>query len=149
MAKSSKPPGGTSHIRFVMVEAEIANGDITSITQAITNALRGPTPTIVKRIAAPAIQVNGAAEPADEPEVTEDASEGLDAVDVTPAAPKRKAQRRVAAKPQPIEIDVDSNPPLSSLGTFKSNNKRYLAIAAWLHDHRNIEIIDERHIYSC
>jgi hypothetical protein len=146
MAKNSGKPVGTSRIRFVMVDAEIADGDITSITTAITNALRGPTPTVVKRIAAPA--TNGHTEPV-EADLVEETDEELDAVDVTPAAPKKKAQRRVVAKPQPIEIDVDSDPPLSSLGTFKSNHKRYLAIAAWLHDHRNIEVIDERHIYTC
>jgi hypothetical protein len=148
MAKSGKP-GGTSRIKFIMFDAEIADDQIQAVTQAITNALRTPN-VVTKRLAAPPAQLNGngAAEHVDEPEVVDDAEE-LDAVDVTPAAPKKKAQRRVAAKPQPIEIDVDSDPPLSSLGTFKSNHKRYLAIAAWLHDHRNIEVIDERHIYTC
>jgi hypothetical protein len=150
MAKNSAGTKNPSRIRFVMVEAEIGDGDIGQITQAITNALRGPGPTtVVKRIAAPAQHVNGNGEDHAEPDVVEDAVDELDAVDVTPAAPRKKAQRRVAAKPQPIEIDVDSDPPLSSLGIFKSNHKRYLAIAAWLHDHRGIEVIDERHIYTC
>jgi hypothetical protein len=147
--KSNAKAGGTSRIKFIMFDAEIADDQIQAVTQAITNALRTPN-VVTKRLAAPPAPLNGngAAEHVDEPEVMDDAEE-LDAVDVTPAAPKKKAQRRVAAKPQPIEIDVDSDPPLSSLGTFKSNHKRYLAIAAWLHDHRNIEVIDERHIYTC
>jgi hypothetical protein len=150
MAKNSGKTVGTSRIKFIMFDAEIADDQIQSVTQAITNALRGPNPA-PKRLAGAPAQLNGgngAAEQVDEPDLFDDVDE-LDAVDVTPVAPKKKAQRRVAPKPQVIEIDVDSDPPLSSLGTFKSNHKRYLAIAAWLHDHRNIEVIDERHIYTC
>jgi hypothetical protein len=63
MAKNSAgKTGGTSRIRFILVDTEIADGDIHSITQAITNALRGPAGSpAVKRLAqGPAI--NGAAE---------------------------------------------------------------------------------------
>jgi hypothetical protein len=150
MAKNSGKTVGTSRIRFIMVDAEIADDQIQSVTQAITNALRGPN-TVTRRIAAPAppLNGNGGAEHVDEPDLFEDVEE-FDAVDVPPAAPKKKAQRRVAPKPQVInDLDTTSEPPLSFIGTFKSNHKRYLAIAAWLHDHRNIEVIDERHIYTC
>ena len=150
MAKNSVKTGGTSRIRFIMVDAEIADDQIQSVTQAISNALRGPN-TMTKRIAAPPAQLNGgngAAEQAEETEVLDDTEE-VDAMDVTPAASKKKAQRRVAAKPNVIPIDTESEPPLSSIGTFKSNHKRYLAIAAWLHDHRDIPVVTQDHIYSC
>ncbi|MBR1275605.1 hypothetical protein [Bradyrhizobium sp. AUGA SZCCT0283] len=149
MAKSSKPTG-TSRIKFIMFDAEIADDQIPMVTQAITNALRGPNPA-PKRLPPAASQLNGndAAEEHDEPDLF-DALEEDETVDVTPAAQKKKVQRRVAPKPQVVnEVDVTSDPPLSSIGTFKSNHKRYLAIAAWLHDHRSIEVIDERHIYTC
>ena len=42
MAKQSAGTKNPSRIRFVMVEAELGDGDIGQITQAITNALRGP-----------------------------------------------------------------------------------------------------------
>jgi hypothetical protein len=150
MAKNSKP-SGTSRIKFIMFDAEIADDQIQSVTQAITSALRGNNSVTTKRIGAPAPSLNGnaGAEHIDEPDLFDDVEE-LDAVDVTPAAPKKKAQRRVAPKPQVInDLDTAAEPPLSSIGTFKSNHKRYLAIAAWLHDHRNIEVIDERHVYTC
>jgi hypothetical protein len=146
MAKNSGKPVGTSRIRFVMVDAEIADGDITSITTAITNALRGPTPTVVKRIAAPA--TNGQAEPV-EADLVEETDEELDAVDVTPAAPRQKTPRKAAPKPSVIELDITSDPPLSSLTDPKSNHRRYLGIAAWLHDHRKIEAVTSDHIYTC
>jgi hypothetical protein len=139
-----------SRIRFVMVDAEIAEGDVASVTHAIQSALRGPAPnTVMKRIAAPPPQANGVADVAESELVNETAAEEIDAVDVTPAAPKAKTPRKPAPKPSVIPIDITSEPPLSSLADPKSNHRRYLAIAAWLHDHRGIEAITSDHIYTC
>lgn len=56
MAKNSSSRGSTpSRIRFIMVEAELGDGDVGQITRAIQNALRPPPPPSVKRIA-PATQ---------------------------------------------------------------------------------------------
>ena len=41
MAKNTKPTG-TSRIKFIMFDAEIADDQIPTVTQAITNALRPP-----------------------------------------------------------------------------------------------------------
>src|SRR5712664_37115 len=95
MAKSSKPTG-TSRIKFIMFDAEIADDQIQSVTQAITNALRGPN-AAVKRIAAPAAQVNGHAD-AEEVEVLDDEDE-LDAVDVTPTPARAKSPRKAPKAP--------------------------------------------------
>jgi hypothetical protein len=43
MAKSAGKSGGTSRIRFVMLDAEIPDGDLSQITQAIHNALKPAT----------------------------------------------------------------------------------------------------------
>ena len=48
-AKSSFP----SRIRFIMFDAEIADGDIGPITQAIQNALRVPAPATVQKLPSP------------------------------------------------------------------------------------------------
>jgi hypothetical protein len=147
-AKSS----GTSRVRFVMMEAEIADGgDLAQFTQAMQNALRGPAPVTVKRISTNAQQTNGpiSADAAEAEVIEEAVAEDVDAVDVTPAAPKVRAQRKAAPKPTVIDIDITSEPPLSSLVDPKSNHRRYLAIAAWLHDHRKIEAITADHVYTC
>jgi hypothetical protein len=104
----------------------------------------------VKRLPAAPAQLNGGnggADIVEEPDLFDHAEEP-DVVDVTPA-PKKKAQRRVAPKPNVIPIDTDSEPPLSSLVDPKSNHKRYLMIAAWLHDHRDTSVVTQDHIYSC
>jgi hypothetical protein len=83
-------------------------------------------------------------------EVVEEAlTEEVGAVDTPPISPKSKAQRKPAPKPNVVEIDLTSDPPLSSLVDQKSNHRRYLTIAAWLHDHRGIEAITADHIYTC
>jgi hypothetical protein len=151
MAKQSTGIKNPSRIRFVMVEAEIGDGDIGQITQAITNALRGPAPTVVKRIAAPAPQVNGNGEHHD-PEVVEEDAEEVEAVDVTPPAAKAKSPRKPGPKPSVIDIDVTTEPSLASYVAKtnpKSQHKRYLAVAAWLHDHRDIQAVTADHIYTC
>ena len=148
MAKQSAGTKNPSRIRFVMVEAELGDGDIGQITQAITNALRGPAPTVIKRIAAPVPAMNGGAEHA-EPETLEEVAEEVEAEAVAPAAPKAKSPRKAAPKPSVIDLDITTEPPLSSLADPGSNHGRYLVIAEWLHDHRQIEKVTADHIYTC
>lgn len=147
MAKQALKSGGTSRIRFVMVDAEIAEGDVGSITQAIQNALRGPATAQIQRLTtAPkpaAVEVNGG----QEPDTEVDVSESEDVIEAAPA--RSRAPRKPAPKPSVIELDITSEPPLASLIDPKSNHKRYLAIAAWLHDHRGIEAVTADHIYTC
>ena len=149
MAKSPPPKTGTSKIRFIMVEAEIADDQIQSVTAAISNALRGPSP-VAKRLPAitPQLNGNGAAEHVEEPDVVDD-EDDVDTVDVTPPAPKVKKPRKPAAKPTQIDIDTESEPKLSTLVDPKSNHMRYLRIAAWLHDHRDTPVVTADHIWSC
>jgi hypothetical protein len=62
VAKNSSGARNPSRIRLIVLDAELGDGDIGQITQAITNALRPPVVnanTVVKRIAAPAPQPNG------------------------------------------------------------------------------------------
>jgi hypothetical protein len=148
MAKQSIGTKNPSRIRFVMVEAELGDGDIGQITQAITNALRGPAPTVIKRIAAPVPVVNGGAEHA-ELEPVEEVAEEIETENVTSAAPKAKTPRKAAPKPSVIELDITSDPPLTSIVDPKTNHGRYLVISAWLHDHRKIEAVTADHIYTC
>jgi hypothetical protein len=133
-----------------MLDAEIAEGDVAAVTQAIQNALRAPAATtVVKRLAAPAAHFNGATD-ASEPDMDEGPTiEETTSVETLSEAPKQRAPRKPAPKPNVIEIDVASEPPLSSLVDPGSNHRRYLAIAAWLHDHRKIEVINADHIYTC
>lgn len=150
MAKAATKAGGTSRVRFVMFDAEVAEGEISQITQAIQNALRGPVQVTARRLPSPVVlkapEANGHAEEA-EPEFEQED----DVVDAeAPATPARpRAPRKPAPKPSVIQFDITSDPPLLSLTDPKSNHKRYLKLAAWLHDHRSIEAVTADHIYTC
>ena len=134
-----------------MFDAEVAEGEISQITQAIQNALRGPVQLTARRVSPPTAlnappEANGHAENSEAEFEQDDVVE----VEATPATRARpRAPRKPASKPNIIELDLTSDPPLSSLADPGSNHKRYLGIAGWLHDHRGIQAVTVDHIYTC
>jgi hypothetical protein len=131
-----------------MVDAEIAEGEIGPLTQAIQNALRGPAPPPVQRLAIPTRQqdFNGATiEPEDEG--VEDES-----LVTTPSdAPRQRAVRKPAATPEVLELDLITEPSLAGFATAhkaESHLKRFLVIAAWFKEHRGLDAITPAHVYT-
>src|ERR1700722_6113900 len=129
MVKNSGKTGSPSRIRFVMVEAELGDGDIGQITLAIQNALRGPA-TTVQRIAAPTAVKAVAAE---SQELDEEIAveEDVDAVRMPPAPVRQRGPRKPAPTPRVVDIDFNKDPSLESfVGKTdpKSGHKRYLII---------------------
>jgi hypothetical protein len=118
------------------------------VTQAITNALRGPSgPPQIRKIPA----INGHAEPAESEIVDEDDDE-LNTVEVMPAAPRQKSPRKALKAPD--IVDIEMNEPLSFSDFAKgkdssSQHKKFMIAAAWLHDHRSTPIVTDGHIYTC
>lgn len=134
-----------------MFDAEVAEGEIGQITQAIQNALRGPAQATGRRLLPPAAlkapETNGHAEDAEVEFEQEDAVVDADAAPAPSARPR--LPRKPAPKPSVIQFDIMSDPPLSSLTDPKTQHKRYLTLAAWFHDHREIEVVTADHIYTC
>jgi hypothetical protein len=152
MAKSANKPAGSSRIRFVMVDAEIAEGDVGSITQAIQNALRGPAP--IQRLAppppskSPVVDANGGHISESDPEVEVD----VDVVDAAPETPRQRAPRKPAPTPNIIDIEMNNGMSLAAFAQgkdSKSHHKRFLIAAAWLKEHRNIDAVSDDHVYTC
>lgn len=150
MAKSSgTKTNASSKIRFVMVEAELEAGDIGQITQAIQNALRGPTiPSVpVKRLATTPI-ASGTPEPETELEEV-DESESTTAESLPS---KSRGPRKPSAAPNIVPLDMNADVSLASFAQGKdtqSQNKKYLVSAAWLKEHRGINGVTADHIYTC
>jgi hypothetical protein len=153
MAKNPGKPGGTSRIKFIMLDAEIADDQIQSVTQAIANALRSPAPPSPKRLppAAPQLNGNGAAEEHDEPDLF-DALEEEGAVDVTPASTRQEGPRKPAPTPEVLPFDFNAfEMPLSVfVAAYKteSHQQRYLVASAWYHDHGGVTKVTAAHIYT-
>jgi len=139
---------GSSKIRFVMLDAELKDGDITEITQAISNALRQVQPAH-RQIAAPAPAEpeaggNGAgavSEAEQEPEVEE--------VDETPRATKP----RKPTIPKVLEVDLKSgDTPFGEFATKKaptSDLSRHLVVAYWFKKYRETQPVTADHAFTC
>jgi hypothetical protein len=157
-----KTENGTrpNRIRFVMLEADISDGNLTELTQAITSALRtnsGPVRTL-SPVASPTAIPSSLTPRA--PATTDDSDE----VDETPAEAgieetvddPAKSPKTKSKPPLPTYLpDLD----LKGSGvTFKeyvgkkgptSHSKRYLVAALWLKEYGNSSTITVDKIFTC
>jgi hypothetical protein len=150
MAKNSTPRGGNSRIRFIVLEAEIADGDLSQVTQAIQNALR-PAPFVQK-----VVQIadrSGTNENADSEEFDLEVLDDDVEHEVQPRKPRSSSKPRVAKTPTVLDdIDVNTNPSLKDfVADFETttNFDKYLVIALWFRDARSVNAITVDHVYTC
>lgn len=153
MAKnSSGKTGGPARIRLVVLDAEVGDGDISALTQAVQNALRGPA--IIQRTASSNAKAIAHQPAQDELEMSEADDEMDDDGDAetAPRPAKQRAVRKSPKAPDVVDIDMNGDVSFSSFASGKkadSAHKKYLIAAAWLHEHRNTPIITDGHIYTC
>jgi hypothetical protein len=146
--------GGSSKIRFVMLEADLRDGDLTEITQAISNALR-QSPSPQRLISTPPrleteTGGNGSSET---PETVQEAKEGQ--VEGTEAAPRSGKSRKKFPIPKAVP-DLDLTSGEMSFETFAKQKgppdkdlQRYLLVAYWCKKYREIEAVTADHVYTC
>lgn len=144
--------GGVSRVRFIMVEAELADGDVGQMMTTLQNALQSKPQVVVQRIASPAKPaMNGHAAEVDEIDDTE----VEDAVEVETAAPQRSsapAKPRTFKAPDVVPLELDAPVSLVEFAADKnadSNHKKFLLCAVYLKEHRGIDAVDMNHIYTC
>ena len=150
MVKKPIKGNGTSRIRFIMLEAEMPEGDLTQITDAIQNALR-PASLNAPRVQKASVQVIGSDDEAVE-EANDVADEADDEVSEVPAKhspqrPKKVAKRKV------VDIDLDSPNSFADYvakNSPKSDQDKYLVAVAFLSEHRSeLEGASVDHVYTC
>jgi len=159
MAKSSNGKGGgSSRIRFIMLDAELSDGDLSQITNAIQNALRPTAMVVQQRLAGPA-QVSGAIMSSNDVDAKLDGNEVEDASppDERQAAPTVRTPR--SSKPTKYrtpkvvpDLDLKSDPSFESYAKTKKATTeidRFLVVAAWFHDCRKVESITVDDVYTC
>jgi hypothetical protein len=155
MAKQPVSKAGTSRIRFIMLDAEIPEGDLSQITSAIQNALK-PTTIIQQRLPhqpaapAPALINDGAAGEL----VDEEPSELDEEAAAAPEAPRpaREPRVRKPTVPKVLDLDLRSGVSLESFANEhppKSELDRNLVVAAWFKEHRSEDAITASHVYTC
>jgi hypothetical protein len=144
--------GGTSHVRFVLFDAVVPDGEMGALMQTIQNALRLPTPApTIQRIAVAPKSTGDESATDQAAEVVEEAE--FDVTDAASAPSRQPRQRRTVARtPKVIPIDMDTEPSLATFARNKnvsSQAKKYMVCAAWLKEHRGVDAVTDEHIYTC
>lgn len=147
MAKQPTSKSGTSRIRFIMLDAEIPEGDLNQITVAIQNALKPATTVIQHRLPTTVPAIAGEIET----EVFDDDlhDEELE-LPPQPKAP-RQSKPRKPTTPEVLDVDLTTEVSLESYAgdhTASSEPERYLVIAAWFKEHRDTPAVTTGHIYT-
>lgn len=161
MARGSIPKntggGGPARIRLVILDAEVPDGDLSQLTAAVQNALRNPENVPPRKtIASLAPKTAPSAERSDiddsiEVEVQETDEE---AESETPAssAPRASKPRKPPRTPNVIDLDLTSDPSFEEFARSKNpqnDHKRFLVVAAWFKQSRNVDAITVNHVYTC
>ena len=154
MAKQPTLKGGTSRIRFIMLEAEIPEGDLSQISSAIQNALKQTAPIIQQRLHAqtPAVLPNGMqdADMETQGEVMDAREE--DSEEAAVARPAREAHSRKPTKPKVLDFDHTSGVSFETFANEhipKSDVDRSLVVLAWFKAHRPDDAVTVNHVYTC
>jgi len=141
--------GGSSKIRFVMLDAELKDGDITEITQAISSALRQVQPS-PRQIAARVVPAEPEAGGNDVGVVEEVEQEpAAKEVDETPRATKH----RKPTIPKVLDVDLKSGEmSFDDFATKKaptSDLARHLVVAYWFKKYRDVTSVTPDHAFTC
>ena len=150
MAKQTTK-SGPSRIRFIMLEAELPDGDLGQITAAIQNALKPTTTIIQQRLAA-----NGSAAALLEDESNRESAEhevlSADGEELVNTPSKPRAQRvRKPTTPDVLDLDLTSERSLEDFAnehTPNSELEKNLVVAAWFKEHRDTSAITAAHVYT-
>lgn len=153
MAKQPVSKGGTSRIRFIMLDAEIPEGDLSEITAAIQNALKPTTTIIQQRLPSRATHAlpNDSALPvqdADDEQVEVEEDSGSEA----PARAPREAKPRKPIAMKALDLDLKTEPSFESYANThvpKNDTERNLVALAWFKEHRPDEVVTANHVYTC
>lgn len=151
MAKQPNSRGGTTKVRFMLLEAEGAESDLTQIFSAIQNAVK-PSTTIIqqKLVTVPGDQTFIADGTATEFPVEDNSDDDI----ITPEKPARSKSKSARKPTTPDVIDFDFNSDLSlnsfaaTHNSIDSDTDRYLVISAWFKEHRDTAAVTTAHIYT-
>lgn len=154
MAKQPTNKGGTSRIRFIMIDAEIPEGDLSEITSAIQNALKPTTTIIQQRLPAQASPPlpNGSFDTGAEYDDGANELEDEAPAETSTARHPRETRARKPTVPKVLELDLTSGVSFESYATEhapKSEPDRNLVVLAWFKEHRSDEAVTANHVYTC
>lgn len=152
MAKRAQKGTGTSRVRFIMLEAEIPEGDLTEVTEAIQNALR-PAVGSISRVSKSPAQLAGKTDADQNAEIVNSTLEVEEEFTEEVSTKSGSTKQRRPVKRKVVEMDLDSEVSLSDyVDQYPPQNEqdRYLVSVAYICEHRqDIEGVTADHVYTC
>jgi hypothetical protein len=157
MAPTKKNENGSrpNRIRFIMLDADISDGNLSELTQAITSAIKPATGHIRQlppRLPAPVLAVAGQpVATVDDEEETPDAEVEEPAGDDAPKTPKAKPKLPLPTYLHDLDMNGNGAPfkKYAEDKAPKSQVNRYLVSAMWLKEHGNSPTINIDKVYTC
>ena len=159
MAKPSTPKsGGTSKFRMVVIDAELQEGEISQLAQAIQGAFGGQRVTTVRVNGTPARSLLNlesgdiSAEPQDN-KLPDDAMELAPTTE--PPTSKPRVQKKVRTPNLDKELRPDMDPPLKAYTDARNVTAsspvitKFLVVASWLHEERSETPITADRAFTC
>jgi hypothetical protein len=150
----------SNKIRFVLVEAEIGDGNLSELTNAISNALKPAVApvrpafrTVSPRLALPGMDENSDHEPESEVQHDNLGSEDSDAEE-EPIASRSARPRSKPALPKYLpDLDLNGTNGKSFKDYAleidpKKHIKRYLVAAAWMKEYGSHETVNSDIVYT-
>jgi hypothetical protein len=136
-----------------------ADGDLTEISQAITQALRPTQPLTRQHVAIAARSTVLSPDPAatqedESPEMVMEVETQESQDPESPAASKPRAPRKLPRPNVLADVDLTSGEmPFEKFAEEKgkpsAHLKRYLLIAYWFKTFRNVDAITPNHVFTC
>jgi len=156
--KPSESAPRSNKIRFVLVEADISDGNLSELTQAITSALK-PTINVARQLpASQPMQVLPEA-PESTPEQEDEAEEGQVVTESQESTggngTEPKAPRTRKFKPPEYVPDLLAGEKGAAFKEFAkekapdSKNAKYLVATYWLKDKGDSPTVNANKIYTC
>lgn len=146
MARSNSKTGGKSKIRFIMLEAELSEGDLSEVTAAIQNALKPKQPQYVVQ----QIHADSALEQDPSLGELEELVDDLD--DDGEAKAKTTSKRKTTYRtPQVVEITLDTTPSLKEFAADHppgSLTDKHLVILGWADECSELDALDVDQVYT-
>ena len=153
MAKQTIAKGGTTKVRFIMLEAEGAEGDLAQIASAIQSALKPNTTVIQQRVISNAMPTPALPDAADEVEQFAEDDEADVEVAAKPIRTAGAAKPRKYPMPKVLDdVDLNTATAFHEFADQKapdSDKDRFLVVAAWFHEHRSLNAINMNHVFTC
>ncbi len=140
-------------VRFVLLEAELPNGDLSQVTQALVNALKQPEHTSsIGRLPMQSIVTSNLQSTSENFEQQQQQEDELQEPEKEELSPSSNRGPRKFRTPKVLDMKLDGDPSFEDFARSKNPTnhvRRYLIVAAWFKEAKSLDSINVDHVYTC